>query len=226
MAILIQGNGGVAAEVGGTTFRGLHVHCKPAEYGSLGHYQAALQTGAIGAGMATDGELLQMRWVDATRLFVLQKMTVNGMRATTAFVAGSIDWKITRVTGWSADGTGGNAVTITGQELRQRTSMGLTLFSTGFRIATTAALGAGTKTLNTNNHGLITTHSSAGISGATPIIGSNFLPIFDLFEQDAADGECPMIQVQNEGIVVRATVPGTGVWNAGFTAKWAEVTAY
>ena len=94
------------------------------------------------------------------------------------------------------------------------------------RVVTTAALGAGTKTLDTQEIGRITTHSSGGTGSATPIIGSIFLPIYDLFEQDAADGEHPVVLAQNEGLVVRCTVPGTGIWNIGFTFKWAEVSAY
>jgi len=31
---------------------------------------------------------------------------------------------------------------------------------------------------------------------------------------------------QNEGFVIRATVPATGVWNIGFTVKWAELAAF
>lgn len=226
MAIQLQGAGGTVQEVGAFAAVPAHVTSKPDPYGTLGHYQAGFQTGAIAAGMAANGELLQMRWVDATRFAIIKKVVITGMRATTAFAVGVIDLKVTKATSWTVDGTGGTAVTVTGQELRLRSSMGLSLFSTGFRIATTAALGAGTKTLNTHDFGTITTHSSGGVGAATPIIGSIYLPVYDLFEQDQADGEHPIVLAQNEGIVVRATVPATGVWNLGITVKWAEVAAF
>ena len=226
MGVQIQGASGTIVEAGLFSPAALHVSCKPDQYGTLGHYQFSGQTGAIGAGAGANSELLQMRWVDATRLCIIKKVLITGMRATTAFAAGAIDLKLNRATGWSGDGTGGTAVTVTGQELRLRTSMGLTLFSTGFRIATTAALGAGTKTVTSQEVGTITTHSSAGPGAATPIIGSIYLPTYDLFEHDASDGEHPIVLVQNEGIVIRATVPATGVWNLGMTVKWAEVTAF
>jgi hypothetical protein len=226
VAIQLQGAGGTVAEVGSFAAVPAHFTAKPVPYSTFGHYQSSHQTGAIAAGMAANGELLQMRWVDATRLCLIHKVTITGMRATTAFAAGVIDIKVTRATGWSADGTGGTAITITAPNHKMRNSMGATLFSTGFRIATTAALGAGTKILDAHDFGTITTHSSAGVGAATPIIGSIYLPVYDIYEQDMADGEHPIVLAQNEGIVVRATVPATGVWNLGVTVKWSEVTVF
>lgn len=226
MAIQLQGAGGSVVEAGAFAAVPIHTIAKPDPYGTLGHYQFCGMTGAIAAAMAANGELLQMRWVDATRFCVIKKVTLTGMRATTAFAAGAIDLKVTKATGWTVDGGGGSPVTVTGQELRLRSSMGLTLFSSGFRIATTGALTGGTKTLNTNDFGCIATHSSAGVGAATPIIGSIYLPMTEIYEQDQADGEHPIVLAQNEGIVVRATVPGTGVWNLGMTVKWSEVAAF
>lgn len=225
MAIQIQGAGASVAEVGAFAAKGLHTINKPTDYGSLGHYQFAGATGAIAAGMAANGEVLQFRWTDATRLAVISKITVTGMRATTAFAAGAIDLKATIARSFSASGTGGTAATMTGDNQALRTSMGTSLVG-DLRIATTAALGAGTKTLDTQDIGFIATHSSGGTGSATPIIGNIHLPYVDLFEQDIADGEHPIVLAQNEGVVVRATVPATGVWNIGVLIKWAEVTAF
>jgi hypothetical protein len=225
VAIQIQGNGGAVAEVDGTNYRALRTANRPLDVGALGHYQFAGVTGAIAAGMAANGELFHFRWTDATRLAVIHKISVTGMRATTAFVAGTIDLKATIARSWTADGSGGTAVTMTGNNQKMRTSMGTSLVGT-IRIATTAALGAGTKTLDTQDIGLIATHSSGGVGSATPIIGSIHLPLTDLFEQDVADLEHPVILAQNEGVVVRATVPGTGVWNLGVMCKWSEVAAF
>jgi hypothetical protein len=94
------------------------------------------------------------------------------------------------------------------------------------RIATTAALGAGTKTLDTQDIGWIVTHSSGGVSVAAPIIGSSYLPTPVLWTAEIANGEHPVVLAQNEGVIVRATVPATGVWNLGMRIKWSEVTAF
>ena len=41
MAIQVQGSGGVVADVGGTTLRGLKTQAMPYEYGVLGHYRVS-----------------------------------------------------------------------------------------------------------------------------------------------------------------------------------------
>jgi hypothetical protein len=46
-----------------------------------------------------------------------------------------------------------------------------------------------------------------------------------LFGEDIGP-EHPVLLAQNEGFVVRATVPATGTWQFGITVAWAEVTAY
>lgn len=225
MAIQVQGNGGTIAEVDGTSYRALRTRNAPIDVGSLGQYQISVVSGAIAAGMASNGELLHVRWTDATRLCIPLKLECTGMRATTAFAAGAIDIESIIARSWSADGTGGTAATLTGNNQKLRTSFGSSLMGT-VRFPTTAALGAGTKTFDSQAIDRITTHSSGGVGSATPIIGSIFLTKTELFEQDIADGEHPLVFAQNEGIVVRATVPATGVWNIGFTFKWAEVTAF
>lgn len=225
MAIIEGATSGELVEVGQANAKPMHVVSKPQPSGSLGHYQLAVQTGAIGAGMAANGEIFQFRWTDSTRLCIINKISINGMFASTAFTAGGITLATAICRNWSADGTGGTALTLTGDNNQLRSSMGASLLGTA-RIATTAALGAGTKTIDAQNIGMITTHSSGGTGSATPIIGSIHLPVMGLFECDIADGEHPIVLAANEGIIIRATVPATGVWTAGISIKWAELTAF
>jgi len=226
MAIIEGGVSAALAGIGSQSASGLHSIAKPQDYSSLGHYKFAGVTGAIGAGMAANGEIFQLRWSDATRFAVITKVKVTGLRATTAFAAGAIDLKATIARSWSANGSGGTALTLTDPQLQLRTSMGATLVGDA-RIATTAALGAGTKTLDTQDVGFIAAHSSGGDGSATPIVGSIKVPNNgELFVADIASGEHPIVLAQNEGIVIRATVPATGVWNASLEITWAEVAAF
>jgi hypothetical protein len=39
----------------------------------------------------------------------------------------------------------------------------------------------------------------------------------------ALQGEPPMIFAQNEGFIINATVPATGVWGFAITSEWDEV---
>ena len=188
--------------------------------GALGHYTISVKTGAIGAG--ADSEIFHFRWTDTDDLAVIYEISLTGVYATTAFAVGGIDFKATVARAWTAVGSGGTALTMTGDQAALRTSMGTSLVGDA-RVATTAALTAGTKTLDTQDLGRITTHSSGGWSAATPIIGSIYLPKTVLFKADVASGEYPLILKEEEGFVVRATVPATGVWLAGILVKWAEV---
>jgi len=232
--IQIQGASGSVTEVGAFAAKGLHVTAKPLDYGSLGHYRAVLTTGTIAAGMAANGELVQMRWVDATRFCVIQQVTVLEFRnITTAFAAGVYNFQVIRSTAWTADGTGGNAVSVTDPQLQLRAAaMAASLFGSGFRLATTAALGAGTKTLDTVPMG-----ACYGNVGSSPAIAEYFIPKgggtsgtsgpgIHIYELDMGTAEHPIVLAQNEGISIRATVPATGTWIASFLIKWAEVTAF
>ena len=214
------------ARIGSEPAKGLHVISKPLDYDIYGHFNVAVVTGAIGAAMASDGEVFQFRWADTIRMAVIQRVWLTGMRASTAFAVGAIDLKLTRATGWSANGTGGTALTLSDPELSLRPiSMSATMVG-DIRVATTAALGAGTKTLDAQDMGLVTTHASAGVGAATPIIGSIYLPQTDLFEARVGDNEHPLVLAANEGFVVRAVVPATGVWNLGVAVRWAEVSSF
>ena len=186
-----------------------------------GHYAVAVQTGAIAAGASADSEVMQFRWDTSGKLAIITEVTVTGMRATTAFAVGVITLKATIARAYTVNGSGGTALGFTGDNAALRTNMADSAVS-DFRIATTAALTAGTAVLEDNDIGQITTHSSGGFSAATPIIGSIYLPTTTLFRADIQNGQYPLVLASDEGFVVRATVPATGVWTLGLLVKWAE----
>ncbi len=225
MAVIQGGASGALQGVGEEAASASHMTIKPVPVGANGAYSIAVATGAIGAGASANSEIVQFRWTDASKLCVVHSIVLTGMRATTAFAAGAIDLEARVARGWSADGSGGGTATLTGENNALRTSFATAVVG-AVRTATTAALTAGTKTLDANPLGQILTHSSAGWQSATPIIGQIFLPKNELFKPDVAANETPLILAQNEGFVVRATVPATGVWNLGVQISWSEVTTY
>lgn len=220
MAIQVQGNSGVVAEVDGTTFRSLRVTSRPVEYGALGLYRASMISGTMAAGLAGASEIFQARWTDATRLCLVFGFQLDGLAGSaTAFTAGFANASLTIARNWSADGSGGNAATLTGNNNKLRTSMGTSLFG-AVRASSTAALTAGTKTLDSQAVGQIT--FSIGV--ATSIIYLGQVALYGELEQNA--NPSPIVLAQNEGVVARATVPATGTWQFGVTMAWAEVTSY
>lgn len=130
---------------------------------------------------------------------------------------------LVKSTGWTVAGSGGTTITPAAL-LKRRSSMGSTLVAAGdIRIATTAALVAGTKTLETL--------SLENILAGGPITGSLngtiFAPDTSLWRAEVGDGEHPLVLVENEGFSIRSvSVPATGTWAAGVSVEWTEVTAY
>lgn len=224
MAIQVQGNGGTVAEVDGTVFRALRSVSKPLDYATLGHYRLGVFTGIIPAALTANSELFQFRWTDATRFAVIQEVIISACVSTTFFAAGvPVQIDMVKATAWTVQGTGGTGVT-PAATLKMRTSMGSTLVASGdMRIATTAALGAGTKTLEAN--------SLAALAAPGPITaslnGQIIAPGTPIYSPDVGNGEHPLVLVQNEGFVIRGVaVPATGTWEMTVSVRWAEVTAY
>ena len=137
----------------------VHVSTRPDDYGTLGHYSAHGLTGSIAAGAAALSEIAQLRYTGANKVIVYA-VVLEHFRATTAFVAGTFLFDLNRSTSWTVDGSGGG--TQTPEKLR--TSMAAPTAT--FRIATTAALGAGTKTLSTQPLRGIRGNVSTGVAVA------------------------------------------------------------
>lgn len=224
MAIQIQGNGGTIAEVDGATFRSQRVTPRPVDHGSLGAYAYGGFSGILPAALGANSEIFQFRWVDATRFAVIRKVRIAAAVTTTFFAAGvPVQIDLVKATSWSAQGTGGTGVAPAAL-LKRRTSMGSSLVASGdMRIATTAALGAGTKTLETVSLSTIL----AGGPITASLNGTIIVPGTILWQAEVGDGEHPLVLAQNEGFVIRSVaVPATGTWQVSVNIDWAEVTAY
>lgn len=230
MGIQIIGNGGVIAEVGGTTFRALITSGKPVEYGSLGLYGVSSATGTLAAALAASAVVFSARWGDGTRLCALQSLRsrflpLTPFTAATLTDHTSFDAYIGR--SFSASHTGGTALTPTGNNAKRRTSMGASLF-TDIRLATTAALAGGTVTLDAFPFAQsIRKGNRVNPAAATE---ETIQPTYDglNWSPDVCNGEHPIILAQNEGIVLRNRT----VWPAAGTGilivemNWAEVSVY
>jgi len=224
MAIQIQGNGGVVAEVDGSVFRAQRAVAKPMDHGALGSFSLSMQSGVIAAALAANSEIFQFRWTDATRLCVINEVKFSAAVSTTMFAAGvPVQIDMVKATGWTAAGSGGTRATPAAL-LKKRTSMGSTLIAASdIGISTTAALTAGTKTLETI--------AVAGLMAAGPITGSLIGTIVSpgtiLFRAEQGNAQHPIVLAQNEGFVIRSVaVPATGTWSCQVQVDWTEVDQF
>lgn len=223
MAIQLQGNGGTTAEVQAGN-RALQISARPLEYGVLGHYLYGGFTGILPAALGANSEIFQFRWADATRFAVIRKIRIAASVTTTFFAAGvPVQIDLVKSTAWTVAGTGGTAISPAAL-LKRRTSMGSAVLASGdMRIATTAALGAGTKTLET----LALATVLAGGPITASLNGTIIVPGTILWQAEVGDGEHPLVLAQNEGFSIRSVaVPATGTWQAAVNVDWAEVASY
>jgi hypothetical protein len=202
----------------------LRTEVRPFDTAGLGQYSLGVITGILPAALGANSEIFQFRWTDPTRFCLIRKVRISAVVSTTFFAAGvPVQIDLIKSTAWTVQGTGGTGITLAAN-LKKRTSMASSLVATGdIRIATTAALGAGTKTLEGN--------SLAAIAAPAPITaslnGQIIAPGTILYETEVGDGEYPLLLAQNEGLSVRSVaVPATGTWTATVEVQWAEVTSY
>lgn len=230
MGIQIVGNGGVIADVDGSTFRALKATNRPYDYGTGGEYGLSVATGTIAAALAASSVLFSAQWTSSTKVAVIHSLRWRFLPLT-AFTAAtltdhtSFDAFIGRT--FSAAHTGGTALTLTGNSFKRRASMASTAFAS-IIIATTAALGGGTVTLDPHAYAQsIRKGNRVNPAAATEEVimpqmdGGNWSP-------DVCNGEHPIVLAQNEGIVIRnRTVwPAAGTGILCVEMNWGEGASY
>ena len=140
-----------------------------------------------------------------------------GFLLSTAFTAAqAVGFGLMIARNFTASDTGGTALAFTGSNGKHRTSLA-TPTSLDVRHATTAALGAGTRTLDANYLSM-----QLGWAGA---VGSVITPALNnLLLRDT--GNYPIILAQNEGFVVANTIlmGAAGVGQMVFNIEFAELS--
>src|SRR6266403_4234060 len=181
----------------------------------LGSYCMGANSGTMAAGLAGGSPVFSFRY-GAANLAIIRKITAEADDITTAFAAGAGKFDLIAARSFTASDTGGTAGTLTGNNGKLRTSFATTGVS-DFRVASTATLTAGTRTLDAQ--------PLASIEFAVPTsIDTGLLPTTSIYQ--SAIGESPLVLAQNEGFVLQATVPGTGTWVFSARVCWDEVGAF
>ena len=211
MAIQIQGNGGTTQEVD-ATFRAARVSIRPAEV--IGYYSVSGASGAL-TGVAAAGPVWSFRNTGAN-LILVRRVSI-GFVTTTAFTtAQGLDYQMLRANSFTASDSGGTALFTAGQNKHRNSFTNITS-APDIRIASTGALTAGTRTLETAGMGI------AG--GSSTGVGTN-MPTADLLAYDA--GDYPLVLAQNEGFVITNGIAmgAAGVIRLQVSVEYAETAAY
>lgn len=231
-SLRVQTVGGTSAapqtqEVGLAAAKGAHVIIKPTDAGALGHYHLAMTSGTLAAALAANGQVFSFRWGHATNLCVITDIRCLFTTLTPFTAATLTDFGFDAFTArsFTVSPTGGTLATLTTNSMKKRTSFATTSL-TAAMISTTAALTAGTQTLDAqpfaNSSGRPNlTNAAAGTEQGNP--GDP-----PLLEFRPEPGEHPLVLAQNEGFVIRnRTVwPAAGTGTVHVRVAWTECTAY
>jgi hypothetical protein len=182
-------------------------------------YSLAIVSGTMAAGLAADSPILAFRW-NSPLMALVRRITVQAANhSSTQFAEGFALIAAYVARNFTVQDTGGGAVawTVAGSGRKgQRFSASELASSTNgeIRASTTAALSAGTRTLDTNPFAAIVGHAGA-------------VPNTSLFNGegvvwDAPYGRQPIELRANEGIILQATVPATGTWKFKVGLEWDE----
>ncbi len=195
----------------------------PRAVSAVGRYRVGQCTGGY-TGLGAGSELFQMRWGDSTHLALIWRVSVQVSLTTAAGTAGIVDRQLVIARSWTVSGTGGTSVTLTGNNQKLRTSQATSLV-TDMRYASNAALGTGTKTLDSQGVGIAMAELGTGTTSTNA--GLIVIPKTDLFYATGAN-DYPIVLAQNEGVVVRMVTvePSSAVLMTCVDIEWSEVNSY
>lgn len=210
----------------GTTWSPQHVTSGPLPPGSGGAYRLSMVSGTLGAAIAANSELFQFRYVTAaSRVCLVHGISVSAGANVAATAAAILSLRATVARAWTAAGTGGTRATLTTNNQKLRTSHATSEVNDA-GMATTAALGAGTKTLDAQDIGGIAYGVGTGaITVSIPII---LVPKTNLMGDFAGSLAFPLVLANQEGFVIRTGIinPATMTWNLTVDVAWSEVQSF
>lgn len=219
MAIQVQDGSGNLIKVDGVTFNAQRVVSKPLDHGALGHYRASV-TVPLAVTQALNGSLFSFRWGDATRFAILQYLRLECIQTAAATATIMPSFEVFFARSFTASDSVGTAVTLTGNNMKKRTSMGTSLVTDIRYSAVAAGLTVGTRTLDTQP--LIQMPTNQTITTPNPAVYSKELDLTNSIDH-------PLVFAQNEGLIVRGpsiVFGAAGTANLCIDMCWAEVASY
>jgi hypothetical protein len=214
MAIQLLGADGASIAEVGATHKAQRVSLRPTEaiaWHSIGAISGALTAAAAG------GAVFSLRNL-SSNLLLIRRVGV-GFITTTAFTTPQmVQYGLMVARNFTVSDSGGTAISLISNNTKYRTTLALPT-SIDCRIATTAALTAGTKTLDTN-----TLAVQGGFSGA---VGVTLAPAQDNLLQHTP-GDYPLVLGQNEGINIQnlLLMGAAGVGSFFVNLEFAEVASF
>lgn len=227
MAVIEGGVSGALVGAGAEAASPQHIARYPVSYGAGGYYRLGALSGTMAAALAANAEIFQFRFVTAaSRIALVHKVSISAGANVAASAAGLAAFRMTVARAWTAAGTGGTRIVLTGDNVNLRTSMATSEVSDA-GISTTAGLTAGTKALDTTDVAAMSFGIGTGAittSVSLPLVGPQPASLFD----SDGEGQHPLVLAHQEGFVIRSGVifPAGMTWHFAVNVLWAEVPAF
>ena len=221
MAIIQSGVSGSTLMTVDPTYTAGRIAIRPIE--QLGSYLYGGRTGAYtGAGANTP--IFSMRFVagsaGSAQIAIIQRITINWVLTTAFGTAQEIAFGAYVARSFTGSDSGGTQIVVSGNNQKNRTSAQTSqIASSGdMRIASTAALTAGTRTLDSAAFSV--TNGYAG----TTLLSTGTQPLSQVIMYENFAGDTPIVLQSNEGIVINNLVAlgATGVMTVAVNIEWTE----
>lgn len=223
MAVWEGGVSAALAGVGAENASPVHTAVYPVSPAAGGYYRVGETSGTMAAALGANSEIFQFRYVTAaSRIALIHRITISAGANVAATAAALVEFRTTIARAWTAAGTGGTRLTMTGDNANLRTTYATSEVN-DIGIATTAALAVGTKTLDTTDLGSVSI--GIGTGAITTAANLNLVPDTDIFNA-RIEGDHPIVLVNQEGFVIRSGAnawPAAMTWSFSVQVAWGEV---
>jgi len=223
---VIEGGVSLALQgVGAENYSPGHVAQYPPVVGSGGAYRLGMTSGSMAASLAANAELFQFRYVTAaSRVCIVQRVSISiGLHTVVAGAVAQLGVNMAVARAWTAAGSGGTRAVLTGDISQLRTSHATSEVNDA-GICTTAALTAGTKTIDHATSNLGAASFSLLTGAATVTMGGQLLPDTELLGAFGPGGH-PLVLANQEGFIIRNSPvawPAGALWSFSVQVLWLE----
>lgn len=204
-----------------------HVVSGPLPIGNGGAYRLSMQSGTMAVSLGANSEIFQFRYVTSnSRVCLVHGISISAGPNVAASAAVLAAFRATIARGWTAAGSGGTRATLTGNNQKLRTSFATSEVNDA-GISTTAALTAGTKTLDSQDIGCIS--FGIGTGAITTQVGLTWVNKTNLLGEFTGGLAFSLVLANQEGFVIRTganAFPAGATWTFGVDVAWSEVDAF
>lgn len=211
----------------GMVFTPSHVASGPLPVGQGGAYRLSMQSGTMAAAIGANSEIFQFRYAPvSSRICLVHGISISAGINVAATAAALLALRASVARAWTVAGSSGTRAVLTSNSQKLRTAHATSEVNDA-GISATAALTAGTKTLDSQDIGSTAFGALTGAITTTPF--GILLPRLNLLGDFVGGMAFPLVLASQEGFVIRTganAFPAAMTWNFSVDVAWSEVDGF